>query len=131
MGASISTGEFVKCTASLHDIVFWTPVLLSTPLLLLVLHPLLAICIGSAVALLARLRQKSTKIVITNKRAIIKRGVCRTVQMQINQVESVDVVRPYLGLMLNYGTIIICGSGGRKEQVKTVVDPMKFLERCG
>jgi hypothetical protein len=131
MGTSNSMNEFVRCTGRQHDIVFWAPVLLVVPLLLFSLPSILAISIAAVVTLFARVRQESTKIVITNKRAIIKRGMRRIVQMNIDQVESVDVVRPYLGVMLNYGTVIICGSGGRKERVNAVADPMGFLERCG
>jgi hypothetical protein len=110
----------------LHGIVFWFPVLLIVPPLPFVLSPLWIILITTAVVLFARLRQQTTTIILTNRRAIIKRGIRRTTQINLAHIESVDVVRPYLGLIFNYGTITICGSGGRREQVDTIADPGRF-----
>jgi uncharacterized membrane protein YdbT with pleckstrin-like domain len=122
--------EFVRCTGRLHGIVFWVPVLLIVPPLPFILPLAWALLIGIAVVLFARLRQETTTIVLTNRRAIIKRGIRRTTQMNLTQIESIDVVRPYLGMIFNYGTVTICGSGGRKEQVDTIADPCRFQERC-
>jgi uncharacterized membrane protein YdbT with pleckstrin-like domain len=118
--------EFVKCTGRLHGVVFWLPVLLIVPPLPLVLPLQWAILIAAAVALLARLRQGTTKIILTNRRAIIKRGIWRTTQINLAQLESIDVTRPFLGIIFNYGTVTICGSGGRKEQVNAIADPSRF-----
>jgi uncharacterized membrane protein YdbT with pleckstrin-like domain len=128
MTTSISMDEFVKCTGRLHGVVFWVPVLLIVPPLPLVLPLQWAIVIGTAVTLFARLRQETTKIILTNRRAIIKRGLRRTIQINLAQIESIDVVRPLLGIIFNYGTVTICGSGGRKEQVNNVADPLRFQE---
>jgi uncharacterized membrane protein YdbT with pleckstrin-like domain len=98
------------------------------PPLPLVLPLQWAIVIGTAVTLFARLRQETTKIILTNRRAIIKRGLRRTIQINLAQIESIDVVRPLLGIIFNYGTVTICGSGGRKEQVNNVADPLRFQE---
>jgi uncharacterized membrane protein YdbT with pleckstrin-like domain len=128
MTTSISMNEFVKCTGRLHGVVFWLPVLLIVPPLPLVLPLVWAIVIGTAVILFARLRQETTKIILTNRRAIIKRGLRRTIQINLAQIESIDVARPLLGIIFNYGTVTICGSGGRKEQVNNVADPLRFQE---
>lgn len=124
----ISMDEFVKCTGRLHGVVFWLPVLLIVPPLLLVLPFQWATLIGLAVILLARLRQETTKIILTNRRAIIRRGIGRTAQINLAQVESIKVARPLLGIIFNYGTVTICGSGGTKEKVDTVADPLRFQE---
>jgi hypothetical protein len=121
--------EFVKCTGRLHGIVFWLPVLLIVPPLSLVLPLQWAILIGLPVILFARLRQETTKIILTNRRAIVRRGMRRAKQINLAQVESIEVDRPLLGVIFNYGTVTICGSGGSKEKVDTVADPLRFQER--
>jgi uncharacterized membrane protein YdbT with pleckstrin-like domain len=54
----------------------------------------------------------------------------RIVQMNINRIESVDVVRPYIGMMFNYGTVTIGGAGGWSERVNTVADPFRLQQLC-
>jgi uncharacterized membrane protein YdbT with pleckstrin-like domain len=120
--------EFVKCTGRLHGVVFWLPVLLIVPPLPLVLPLQWAVVIGTAVILFAWLRQETTKIILTNRRAIIKRGIRRTIQINLEQIESIVVARSFLGILFNYGTVTICGSGGRKEQVNNVADPLRFQD---
>jgi uncharacterized membrane protein YdbT with pleckstrin-like domain len=53
----------------------------------------------------------------------------RTVHINMQQIESVDVARSYLGMILNYGTVTICGSGGSREQVEAIADPLLFQDR--
>jgi uncharacterized membrane protein YdbT with pleckstrin-like domain len=122
--------EFVRCTGRLHGIVFWLPVLLIVPPLPIVLPLEWALLIGTVVVSFARLRQETTKIILTNRRAIIKRGIRRTTQINVTHIESIDVVQPYLGIIFNYGTVTICGSGGRREQVDTIADPFRLQEWC-
>jgi hypothetical protein len=45
------------------------------------------------------------------------------------QLESIEVDRPLLGIIFNCGTVTTCGSGGSKEKVDTVADPLRFQER--
>jgi hypothetical protein len=126
-----SMDEFVKYTARLHGVVFWLPVLLIIPLLLFALPFPWAAVVGTAVVLAARLRQEITKIIVTNRRIVIKRGIRHTTQIYLFQLESIDVERPYLGIIFNYGTVTICGSGGRREKVNAIADPFRFQKRCG
>jgi uncharacterized membrane protein YdbT with pleckstrin-like domain len=126
---AFSMNELVRCTGRLHGIIFWLPVLLIVPFLPLILPLQVALLVGTVVVLLARLRQKATKIILTNRRAIIKRGMRRTTQINLAQIESIDVVQPYLGIIFNYGTITICGAGGRREQVDAIADPVRFREQ--
>jgi Bacterial PH domain len=128
---AIQMREYVKCIGALHGIVFWRVVLIALPPLWLVLPVLLFISIVPAVLLLAWLSQKHTVIVVTNHRVTIKRGPFRIVQMNISQIEGVDVVRPYGGMMFNYGTVTIYGAGGRSERVNTVADPFRLQKLCG
>jgi uncharacterized membrane protein YdbT with pleckstrin-like domain len=125
---SIQTSEVVKCTGELHWIAFWLPTLLGGSLAASVFPPLLAIGLGAFVAWFSWLRKESTKIIVTNQRITIKRGVVqrRIVQINMNQVESVDVAQSFLGMMFNCGTVIINCSGGRKEYLTIVAHPLRF-----
>jgi hypothetical protein len=46
----------------------------------------------------------------------------------INKVESIDVNQPILGRILNYGTIIVVGSGGTKQSFKNIDKPMELRQ---
>jgi len=125
---SIPMHEVVKYTGRLHGVVFLRRVLIVLPVL--AFAPILwAIAIGGLVAWLALLRQESTKIVVTNRRVIIRRGMRRTVHITVQQIEGVDVTRTYLGMILNYGTVTIRGAGGSREQVEAIADPFRLQDR--
>ena len=120
--------EVIKYTGRLHSVVFLRRALLILPFLALA-PTLLAICVGGLVVCHALLEQASTKIIVTNRRVIIRRGMRRTVHISMQQIESIDVTRSYLGMILNYGTVTICGSGGSREQVEAIADPLRFQDR--
>jgi uncharacterized membrane protein YdbT with pleckstrin-like domain len=128
MQTSISMKEVVKYIGRLHSVVFLRRALL-------ILHflgfapTLWAISVGSLYVCLALLEQASTKIIVTNRRVIIRRGMRRTVHINMQQIESIDVTQSYLGMMLNYGTITICGSGGSREQVEAIADAARIQDR--
>jgi uncharacterized membrane protein YdbT with pleckstrin-like domain len=66
---------------------------------------------------------------VTNRRVIIRRGMRRTVHINIQQIHSIDVTQSYLGMILNYGTVTICGSGGSREQVDAIANALRFPDR--
>ena len=120
--------EVVTYTGRLHSVVFLRRALMLLPFL--AFAPILwAISIGGLVIWLALLQQERTKIIVTNRRVIIKRGLRRTVHVNVQQIESINVTQSYLGMILNYGTVIICGSGGSRERVEAVADPFRLQDR--
>jgi uncharacterized membrane protein YdbT with pleckstrin-like domain len=128
MRPGIPMKEVIKYTGRLHSVVFLRRALLILPFLALA-PTLWAICVGGLVVCYALLEEASTKIIITNRRVIIRRGMRRTVHINMQQIESIDVTRSYLGMILNYGTVTICGSGGSREQVEAIADPLRFQDR--
>jgi uncharacterized membrane protein YdbT with pleckstrin-like domain len=128
MQTSISMKEVVKYIGRLHSVVFLRRALLILPFLGFA-PTLWAISVGSLYVCLALLEQASTKIIVTNRRVIIRRGMRRTVHINMQQIESIDVTQSYLGMMLNYGTITICGSGGSREQVEAIADAARIQDR--
>ena len=135
--------ETVHAVARLHWLIFARGVvmLLCAVVLLFVLasladdSPARPVCavgaaIFAALGLLllagAAIRRAATEIVVTDKRVIYKRGILRrtSVEMNITKIETVDVIQSITGRMLDYGTLIIRGTGAGIEPLRAVADPL-------
>ena len=110
---NLSAGEQVVYEAKLHWIIFVS----LKALLTLFIAPLIAF--------------STSEFAITNKRVIIKVGLIsrRTLEMNLNKIESVNVNQGMLGRMLGYGTIVIVGTGGTKEPFASILDPLGFRKK--
>jgi uncharacterized membrane protein YdbT with pleckstrin-like domain len=84
------------------------------------------ICISPL--MLAWIKRATTEIIVTDKRIIFKRGVIfrKTTEMNMSKVETVDVNQSIIGRILNYGTVLIRGSGSTYEVLQDVIDPLKL-----
>lgn len=84
--------------------------------------------IGLLLWLAAFIRYKTTELAVTNKRVIAKFGFIsrHTIEMNINKVESIQVTQSILGRILNYGTLIIAGTGSQQAPIPGISDPMGF-----
>lgn len=76
----------------------------------------------------AWLKQKTTEILVTNRRIIVKQGVLdlSTIEMNIDKVESVQVHQDLLGRVFDFGTLIVRGVGAGLEPVRNVARPLDF-----
>jgi len=89
----------------------------------LVVAPLvIAVVIGG----IAWLTYKSADFAVTTSRLILKQGLIsrRTLELQLNKVEAVNVDQSLFGRMLGYGTL--SGTGGTKEVFSIVNHPDAF-----
>lgn len=70
----------------------------------------------------------TTELAITNKRVIAKKGLIRreTVEMLLSKVESIHVTQSILGRMLDYGTVIISGTGTHSAPFRSIRAPLQF-----
>lgn len=70
----------------------------------------------------------NTEMFVTNRRVVIKTGVIsrNTVELNLKRVESFSVDQGILGRTFNYGTVTALGTGGVKNKIKNVDDPIKF-----
>ena len=95
------------------------------PLLLLGIL-LLPIGVGLIFLIWAWARYASTELAITNKRVIAKTGLIerKTVEMFIAKVESIQVEQSVLGRLLNYGTVVISGTGIHSAPFTSIADPL-------
>jgi uncharacterized membrane protein YdbT with pleckstrin-like domain len=69
-----------------------------------------------------------TELAVTNNRIIYKYGLIRrhTSEMNMDKVESVNVVQSILGRMLDYGTIDIMGTGQGFESLREFASPLEL-----
>jgi uncharacterized membrane protein YdbT with pleckstrin-like domain len=77
------------------------------------------------------IRRKTDEFAITNRRIIIKTGLVgrKTLEMNLNKIESVNVDQGILGRILGYGTIRINGTGGTKETFPQILNPLEFRKK--
>ena len=70
----------------------------------------------------------STEYAVTNMRVVMKRGLLQreTMETLILKVESVDVRQGVLGRMLDYGDVVLHGTGGTAELFSTIAAPLQF-----
>lgn len=89
---------------------------------------LLPIAIGLAFLVWAWIRVKSTELAITNKRVIAKFGFIsrNTMEISIQKVESIQVQQSLIGRMLDFGTLIVSGTGTSHAPIPSIADPLAF-----
>lgn len=84
--------------------------------------------IGLIFWLAAFIRYKTTELAITNKRVIAKFGFIsrRTIELNINKVESIQVSQGILGRIFNYGSLVISGTGNPQAPIPGISNPLNF-----
>lgn len=87
---------------------------------------LVALAIGALHLVAAWIKKWTTEIAVTNRRVIYKTGLVtrRTIEMNMDKVESVDVTQDLFGRMLDYGTVLIRGTGASLEPLSTIATPL-------
>jgi uncharacterized membrane protein YdbT with pleckstrin-like domain len=89
---------------------------------------LLVVGVGLIFLLAAYIRYKTTELAITNKRVIAKFGFIsrRTVELNINKVESIQVEQGIAGRIFDFGSLVISGGGEPQAPIPGISDPMAF-----
>jgi len=84
--------------------------------------------IAALPVLAAALTWHSAEFAVTNKRVILKTGFIesKTAEMFLNKIESVGVDQSIVGRIMDYGTIVIRGTGGSLEPFHRVSAPLRF-----
>jgi len=83
---------------------------------------------GLILWVVAYVRIRSTELAVTTKRLIVKHGFIRrhTIEININKVESIQVDQSLTGRMLNFGTLVIAGTGSSHAPIAGIADPLGF-----
>ena len=84
--------------------------------------------IGLVFLAIAYIRYKSTEVAVTTRRVIVKTGFIsrKTVEINLNKVESLQVDQGLLGRMLDFGTLVIAGTGASHEPIVGIAEPLEF-----
>ncbi|MCZ7551072.1 MAG: hypothetical protein B6D39_13225 [Anaerolineae bacterium UTCFX2] len=71
-----------------------------------------------------------TEFALTDKRVIAKVGIIRrsSLELVLGKVESIQINQSLLGRLLNYGTLVISGSGGTHQVIPCIAEPMKMKQ---
>jgi uncharacterized membrane protein YdbT with pleckstrin-like domain len=77
------------------------------------------------------IRLKTSEFGITNKRVIVKTGFIsrKTLEMNLNKIETVNVEQSIWGRIFGFGTIIIVGTGGTREVFHDIKSPLLFRRK--
>ena len=137
----LQPGEQIRHISSIHWIVYWPGV--AVALLAAVAYWLsetrllpgvwryaaYALALVAIVLLIQQwLQWWVTEIAVTNRRVIYKKGLVRrqTNEMNMDKVESVQVDQSILGRILDYGTVVITGTGVGLETLRGVAKPIEL-----
>ena len=84
--------------------------------------------IGLILLIMAYIRYQSTELAITNRRVIAKFGFIsrRTIELNLNRIEGIEVMQTIPGRILDYGSLLMSGVGSLKEPIHGISQPMEF-----
>lgn len=125
-------GESIVATATTHWFIYAMPgfwLVLSIVLMILVpIAGLIVLLIAAVLLFRAWLYVYSTELAITSRRIIAKFGFIRrnTVELRHDKVESVHVEQGIVGRLLNFGSIVVTGSGGTRAPIPYIANPLRF-----
>lgn len=136
----LQPGERVKALATIHWVIYLSGLIVLGVAVVVYIVALLApafapalnlvtwavLALGALLILSAWLHKWGTEIAVTNHRAIYKSGIFsrRTVEMNLDQIESVEVHQSIMGRLLGYGDIAVHGTGEGIENISMVADPL-------
>jgi uncharacterized membrane protein YdbT with pleckstrin-like domain len=130
-------GEEVVHRGHLHKIVYLLPVLIALALMLGAVAAFagdrfnlaaIALVLSLVPLIWAYIAFTSSEFAVTNKRVVIKVGFIqrRTLETLLSKVEGIEVNQGFVARMLDYGTIVVTGTGGTREQFQNIADPLDF-----
>jgi uncharacterized membrane protein YdbT with pleckstrin-like domain len=72
--------------------------------------------------------RRSTELAITSKRLIAKFGIASTqsIEIRFDRIETVRVKQSLMGRILNYGDIVVTGTGSTFDPIPDISKPMQF-----
>jgi hypothetical protein len=63
---------------------------------------------------------------VVSKSGIIRRNV---MELRLGKIESIKIDQGIVGRVLNFGSIMICGTGGDKTPIESIANPMEFQKQ--
>lgn len=98
------------------------------PMIILGLATVWLVGIGLIFFALAAISYFTTELAITNKRVIAKVGLIsrKTIELNLQKIESIQVDQSILGRLFNFGSIVVAGAGNPQAPVRGISSPMNF-----
>jgi len=77
------------------------------------------------------IRYLSSQFWVSNRRVIVNTGFVRRASFEtfLTKIEGIGVEQNILGVLLNYGTIIISGIGGSERNFENMKQPLVFRRK--
>ena len=134
----LQPGETVRYQGSTHWMLYLPAILLAaTGIIVLVitwgapqpyglLVAIACLVVGFVLAVRAWWIRWNTEIAVTDRRVIYVRGFFarKSIEVHMNQIESVDVDQTILGRLFNYGDVTIHGTGTTYEPLRAADRPI-------
>jgi len=72
--------------------------------------------------------RRSTELVVTDRRFVAKYGLVSThsIEIRFDKIETVRVTQSLFGKMLNYGDVVVTGTGSTFDPIRNVANAMTF-----
>jgi uncharacterized membrane protein YdbT with pleckstrin-like domain len=89
---------------------------------------LLVLVVGAGWGAVEAVELMTSEFAVTTTRLIFKVGLIGryTTELLLGKVESIGVQQTLLGRLLNYGDLVVTGTGGAREVFTRVHDPIGF-----
>ncbi len=133
---NLTVGENVIYRAKLHWVVFLWPIICFAFAIVFLLSNVvfprnILLVIAIILSIRAFINYYTSEFGVTNKRVIVKAGFIRRVSLEIllTKVEGIQVSQGILGRILDYGSILVSGTGGSKDPVHNISAPMEFRKK--
>lgn len=119
--------------AKLHWIIFFGPALLFAGSFMLGsivpqlnAFSLILIVMSLVWAFIAWMNYHFSALIITKGQVSLKSGffVRQIVNIPISKIETIDIRQSIIGSILRYGTIIITGTGGTRQFINQIANPL-------
>ncbi|HFD40657.1 MAG TPA: PH domain-containing protein [Anaerolineae bacterium] len=134
---NLMPGERLVYQSRLHRVIFVPPTLIAIVGLLLFGGSSDELCLTVSGVLLwlallngisAYISYKTSEFAVTNERVLIKVGLLqrRSLELLLTRIEGIGVEQGFLGRVLNYGTIVVSGTGGTREPFANITAPLEF-----
>jgi uncharacterized membrane protein YdbT with pleckstrin-like domain len=89
---------------------------------------LIILVIGACILAWPFLARRSTELVVTDKRLIVKYGIISTqsIEIRFDKIETVRVKQGLMGRILGYGDIVVTGTGSTFDPIPNIANAMRF-----
>ena len=137
---SLSRGEYVLYEGEVHWKVLVAPGIISLFFLFSGLvsaassryaPSLFFLLLAFGIFIFAVQARRATELVLTNRRVIRKHGLITTstAEVFLSKVEGISIRQGVFGSLLNYGLVLVRGTGGSTDIFPNIAEPLEFRKR--